>query len=123
MGTHGRPVDAGQSGPSLTSLLAQSYGAACAAAEAEQVGGLAPAANGSARLAHLLRCSLLLNVDPATLSGSGWKCQTQQAARNWNQEWQASSRVRERVDDMLRTCARFGAPSCTLPVPWHVAGG
>jgi hypothetical protein len=108
MGTHGRPMDdAGQPEPCLSSLLARSYGAACAAAEAEEAGGLAQAADGSARLAHLLRCSLLLSLDPATRSGSGREGQVQQVAKDWNQEWQASSRVRERVDDMLRTCARF----------------
>ena len=84
-----------------SSLLAQSYGGACAAAELSDDGDVAQA-NGAAQLTHLLRCSCLLST-PAPLVGGG---QAQQASVNGDPEWLTCSRMRERVDDMLRACAR-----------------
>ena len=82
------------------SLLAQSYGGACAAAElSDEDGNLV---NGPACLAHLLRCSCLLS-DPAPLTAKG---QAQRAAALKHSEWLACSRMRENVDDMLRACVR-----------------
>jgi len=79
----------GAPGAAMSSGLFQSYGAACADDPGKDALGC--------RLAHLLRCSLMLS-EPGRFA---------RVEEGWEQSAHSCHRLRAPVDDMLRACIRF----------------